>query len=325
MRAPSAAWNIERTILQITITDSKRILQELIAQARTLFPLFRYLLLQTETHAFCLALACAALIGFYPFCALLLSLMKHQFHWQGGYDVVVQALQVFYPTSQDWLISNLAFTIGGSKAKFELGSMIWVFLGAAGVFIPLEAGLNRLWKVQSDRPYWRNQLVGLSLTVVCCTLAIAFVAIIATIQAIVGFPIQLLDYIWSGFDFIRLILNRVVLHATAVCFFSVTIFLFYKYLPNTRVETLQVLPAAILAGVAAEVVKDIYVIVLPWMDIGGVNGSQGPFYVSVSFVILAYFETFVVLGGAFLATQSEAYPWMGFIRRKKADEVPPSS
>jgi uncharacterized BrkB/YihY/UPF0761 family membrane protein len=305
--------------------DGKHILRELGAHARTLFPLFRYLVLQTETHAFCLALACAALIGFYPFCALLLSLMQHQFHWAGGYDVVIQALKVFYPTSQDWLISNLAVTVSASRTKFELGSMIWVFLGAAGVFIPLEAGLNRLWKVQDDRPYWRNQLVGLSLTVVCCTLAIAFVAIIATLQAIVGFPIQLLDKIWLGFDFLRVILNRVVLHATAVCFFSVTIFLFYKFLPNKQVDTLQVVPAAILAGLAAEIVKDVYVTLLPWMDIGGETGSQGPFYISVSFVILAYFETFVVLGGAFLATQSEAYPWMGFIRLKKTDEVPPTS
>jgi hypothetical protein len=71
----------------------------------------------------------------------------------------------------------------------------------------------------------------------------------------------------------------------------------------------------------AEIVKDVYVAVLPLMDIGSANGSQGPFYVSVSFLILAYFETFVVLGGAFLASHSESYPWIGFIRRKKEKEI----
>jgi hypothetical protein len=49
--------------------------------SRTVFPLFRYLILRTETHAFCLALACAALIGFYPFCFLLLSFVKYLFRW----------------------------------------------------------------------------------------------------------------------------------------------------------------------------------------------------------------------------------------------------
>jgi hypothetical protein len=38
--------------------------------------------------------------------------------------------------------------------------------------------------------------------------------------------------------------------------------------------------------------------------------------------LLAYFETFVVIGCAFLASRSERYPWMGFLTRKKG-EVPP--
>src|SRR2546428_4093940 len=94
--------------------------QRITGAIRNLFPLFRYLVLQTETHAFCLALACAALIGFYPFCVLLLSLMRHQFHWPGGYDVIVQALRIFYPTSQDWLIGNLRITVNLTGRRFEL-------------------------------------------------------------------------------------------------------------------------------------------------------------------------------------------------------------
>ena len=104
--------------------------------------------------------------------------------------------------------------------------------------------------------------------------------------------------------FVQVSIDRIALHLTAVCFFSMTIFLFYKVIPNRKVETLQVLPAAILAGVFAEIVKDVYVVLLPLMDIGSNKGSQGPFYMSVSFVVLGYFETFVILGGAFLATQS---------------------
>src|SRR5689334_2152283 len=161
--------------------DSKKLLSDLAAEARTLFPLFRYLILQTETHAFCLALACAALIGFYPFCALMLSLMKHQFHWDGGYSVILNALQVLYP-NPDFIVRNLEATVRSSGGKFELGSAFWVFIGAAGVFIPLEAGLNRLWQIHEDRPYWQNQLFGISLTLVCCVLAVTFVIIIAALQ-----------------------------------------------------------------------------------------------------------------------------------------------
>ena len=102
-------------------------------------------------------------------------------------------------------------------------------------------------------------------------------------------------------------------------FFTFAVFLFYKFLPNRKIDTLQVLPAAVLAGIFGEIVKDVYVAVVPLMDLGTAAGSQGPFHVSVSFVILAYFETFVVLGGAFLATQTDMYPWLGFFTRKKPE------
>jgi len=290
------------------VRDKKELLKELAAHAKSLYPLFRYLVLQTETHAFCLALACAALIGFYPFCVLLLSIMRHVLHWDGGYSTLQKALQIFYPTGSNFLLSNLEATVGVYRRHFDYGSAFWVFLGAAGVFIPLEAGLNRLWKVQEDRPYWKNQIVGLSLTAVCCFLALAFVAINNLVQTIVGFvPIQ----------FFQDAVGRVFLHLTAAAFFSITILLFYKVIPNKHVGLVQVLPAAVLAGVVAELVKDIYVLVLPFMDIGSHEGSQGPFYMSVSFVVLGYFETFVILGGAFLATQSEKYPWMGFTKSNK--------
>jgi len=307
--------------------DKKAILKEMGVHVRSLFPLFRYLILQTETHAFCLALACAALIGFYPFCLLLLSIMRYLLNWDGGFEVVLQAIRLYFPNSQDWLISNLRASIGNSSGRIELGSIFWVFLGAAGVFVPLEAGLNRLWKVQEDRTYWRNQLLGLTLTTVCGSMALCFVAINAAIQAIIHLPFRPLQPVWNGFGVIEAFFGYIVLQITAVVFFSTAILLFYKFLPNRQIETQRVLPAAILAGIVAEIVKDIYILVLPFLDIGSIRGSQGPFHVSVSFVVLAYFETFVVLGGAFLATQTESYPWMGFIRTawKPSSAPPPDS
>src|SRR5215471_9033551 len=120
--------------------DYRKLTRDIATQTRTLFPLFRYLLLQTETHAFCLALACAALIGFYPFCVLLLSIMQHQLHWETGYQVVLNAVREFYPAGRDALINNLVISVKLIGDRLHFGSVLWVFLGAAGVFIPLEAG-----------------------------------------------------------------------------------------------------------------------------------------------------------------------------------------
>src|SRR5262249_9132833 len=153
---------------------------------------------------FCLALACAALIGFYPFCVLLLSVMKHQLHWDTGYQVLLNTLRVFYPTAKDFgrdfLQYNLEVSVGSAGGRLEIGSVLWVFLGAAGVFIPLEAGLNRLWKVDHDRPYWQNQVVGLTLTFALWALAIAFIVINSLIKIIVGWPFELLNNLWDQFS-----------------------------------------------------------------------------------------------------------------------------
>ena len=126
----------------------------------------------------------------------------------------------------------------------------------------------------------------------------------------------MLEMIWERFSILEVALTTLVLHITAAAFFVIAVFVFYQFLPNRKMDPMQVLPAAIIAGVAAEIVKDIYVLLLPWMDIRDNQGSQGPFFMSVSFVLLGYIETFVVLGGAFLATHTEAYPWMGFIPRQ---------
>jgi membrane protein len=274
---------------------------------KNLIPLFRYLILQTETHAFCLALACAALIGFYPACLVMLSVLKHIFQWNAAYDVFIDTLRLYYPTSQEFLIHNLEVDL--PSRSVELGSLVWILLAATGIFVPLETGFNRLWQVREDRPYWLNQIVGFLLAVGCSLMGLAFVSISTALQFIVDFfPTEIL----------RRTLDYLVIRGVTTGFLIATIFAFYKFLPNKKVKTRDVLPAAILAGIMAELVRMIYRLVLP---ITNLASTQGPYVVSVTFVLLAYFETFVVLGGAFLASRTDRYPWMGFLRTKSSGTI----
>jgi YihY family inner membrane protein len=274
-------------------------------EVKNLFPLFRYLVLQTETHAFCLALAAAALLAFFPACLVMLGVFKNILRWDGAYEVVLQTVRSYFPTSQDTVVSALKNRAGLLGRNGQLGSILWVLLGAAGVFIPLETGLNRLWKIQQDRPYWLNQMVGFTLTVICVVLGLLFLSISAVLHQIVSyFP----------FEIVRNILNFFIIRITMTCLFIVAIFALYKFLPNKRVDASQVLPAAILAGIMAEFVRVVYTHSVP-----NFAATQGPFSTSVTFLLLVYFETFVVLGCAFLATETERYPWMGFLKRKRSE------
>ena len=96
-----------------------------------------------------------------------------------------------------------------------------------------------------------------------------------------------------------------------------TIFALYKFLPNKKIDARQVFPAAVLAGAIAELVRVVFVHLFP-----DLYPTQGPFAISVTFLVLVYFETFVVLGCAFLASRTERYPWMGFLPLKRNQPAP---
>jgi membrane protein len=275
----------------------------LVREIKNFFPLFRYLILQTETHAFCLALAGAALLAFFPSCLVMLAIFKNILHWDNAYKVLLDTLQAYFPVNQDFIVRNLRVTLEQMGRRSGIASLLWVLLGAAGIFIPLETGLNRLWKVPEDRPYWLNQLVGFTLTLACTGLGLLFLSISTALHAIVRqVPTVVL----------RTTMSFIVIRATTTCFFVVTIFALYKFLPNKQIEARQVLPAAILAGVMSELVRVVFKSVVP-----NLAPTQGPFATAVTFLLLIYFETFVVLGCAFLASRTERYPWIGFLKTKE--------
>jgi membrane protein len=285
--------------------------QRLTTELKNLFPLFRYLILQTETHAFCLALAAAALLGFFPASVVFLTLLRNVFHWDAAYNVLLDTLTIYFPANQKFVVRNMVVVAQGFRTRTQILSLLWVLLGSAGVFIPLETGLNRLWQVREDRPYWKNQLVGFTLTIGCSALALFFVAISTELHSMI---------LYLPFDIVRRATRFTVIRTTITCLFIVTTFALYKFLPNKKIETMQVVPAAIIAGLVAEVVRVIFSQMLPFLR---VVATQGPFSTSVSFLLLVYFETFVLLGGAFLASRSERYPWMGFLKTKRSN-LPPS-
>ena len=113
--------------------------QRLDQEIRNLFPLFRYLVLQTETHAFCLAMACAALLGFFPASVAFLTLLKNVLRWDAAYNVLLDTLRIYFPTNQAFVTRNMVtYAQAFGRTRIQLLSLVWVLLGSAGVFVPLE-------------------------------------------------------------------------------------------------------------------------------------------------------------------------------------------
>ncbi len=245
-------------------------------------PLLRYLLFTTETHALCGSLAFFAMLCFYPVSLLLVWLAKYALRSPAALDVVRRALQSYYPVGQEFLLRNLEASSWRFGPDLSTYSIVWILLGGAGVFIPLEMAFNRLWGFGEHRPYWRNQLLGLLLTLACWTLALAVFLAVAALPPLLRGP---------------------ALHLAVVVAGALAIFLFYRCLPHGRVTSAATLPAAVLTALAAEAVRWLFVLVLPLLQL---PRSQGPFHVSVSFLVFVYVEAFVLLAGAFLAAEATA-------------------
>ena len=69
--------------------------------------LLHYLVLRTETHAYCAAIAFFALVAFYPLCTLMLWASKGFLAETPAHSVMVQTLQEYYPQGQEFLLRNL--------------------------------------------------------------------------------------------------------------------------------------------------------------------------------------------------------------------------
>ena len=85
---------------------------------------------------------------------------------------------------------------------------------------------------------------------------------------------------------------------------SVLIFLLiYWVLPNRRLPLRAVLPAAVTTGLLWELAKLLYIAALPWLDFQAV---YGPFSVSVSLMMWAFFSGLLMLAGAHYSASRHA-------------------
>ncbi len=243
-------------------------------------PLLHTLLLSIETHALCGALAFFAMLGFYPLSVLLISLAKYVLRSPAALEVVRLAVQSYYPAGQEFVLRNLEASSWQFRGELSVSLALWIFLGGAGVFIPLEMAFNRLWGFSAHRPYWHNQLVGLALTAACWALAVALVLAVSLVSRPLRAP---------------------VLWVAAPALACLALFLAYRLLPHGPVPSRVALGAAVLTAATGEVVRWAFLLVLPRLDLAR---SHGPFQVSISFLMLAYVEAYVLLAGAFLAAEA---------------------
>jgi membrane protein len=250
-------------------------------------------LLRTEVHTFAFSVAANAILSFFPFVLLLLTLIRRVFHSAAMYEVVVQLLRDSLPAGQDFVIRNLNALVS-ARQRTQIFSLLILLVTSTGIFLPLEVALNRIWHFRNNRSYWGNQLIALGLTFGCGVLALISVGLTA------GNVVLLRSFTFGhGIAAMRLagfISMKVFAIATSIAIF----FLIYWLLPNGKVPALAVLPAAIIMGLLSEILKYAYILALPRLNFQEV---YGPFALSASLMFWAFLTGLLLLSGAYLSAE----------------------
>ena len=252
----------------------------------------RYLL-RTEVHTFAFSVAAYAILSFFPFLLLLLTLIRRVLHSRLMYDVVENLLRDYLPTGQEFVIRNLNAQVV-SHHKAQLFSLVMLLISSTGIFVPLEVALNRVWGFPNNRSFLGNQLIALGLAFACGSLALLSVGLTAGNVAILRSVLH-----GYGAWYVRLvgfITMKVFLIGASIAIF----FLIYWLLPNGKVPAPAVLPTAVIMGLLSEALKYAYIFALPFLNFGEV---YGPFAISVSLILWAYLSGMLLLTGAHLSAQ----------------------
>lgn len=271
-----------------TIPDSIAIESEVSdPHQSTLVALLRYLS-RTAVHTYAFSVAANVILSLFPFIVLMLTISR-LLHSSQMVNVIRGMLEVLLPTGQEFVTRNMVYLVYSQK-RVAAVSVVMLLISSTGVFLPLEVALNQVWGVKENRSYVRNQLISLGLAFMVGLLALLSIAISASHETLLKF----IFFGHTGSPFFHFI-ERTVLRVLGVAASITLFFLIYWILPNRHVRVMAVLPGAVITGVLWEAAKQLYIFVLPWLDLKSV---YGPFSISVGLMLWAFLSGLILLAGA---------------------------
>ncbi len=256
--------------------------------------------MQTEVHVYGFSIAANVLLAFFPFLIVIFSVCRFTLGWSATVDAIELVLNDYFPGAAGDAGSFFAFirrnllATAGSRRAMEIVSVFLLLFAANGIFQPLEVAFNRVWGIARNRSYLRNQLVSLGLIFACGTLALASTVLSGVTVKHLGVA-----------SVAARTAEMALLKTAAIPLGILMLFLVYWLLPNARIPARHVFPAAVVVGLALEVLK--YVNMLTWpLWRAKLRAEYGPFTYSVTILLWGFLGAMIVLAGAEWAARSHS-------------------
>jgi YihY family inner membrane protein len=266
-----------------------------------LLPSLRYVF-TPEVHVYASSIAANALLSFFPFTIILLTVCSQWLHWTNAYNVILDLLRANLPAGSAFVIRNLVAFSGG-RHRLQVISLVALFYTSSGVFLPLEIALNKVWGFPENRSLFRNQAVSFLLAVMAGVMALSSVSLATGAQSLVKG-----SSLWTRWPHLRELISRLVLEGVSFPSLIVIFFIIFYVLPNGTVSARRVIPGAIAAGLLTEGGKFVYVATLPLLKFREV---YGPFTLAVTLLFWAFAGALIVLWSAHVAVHAWYPPRTG--------------
>lgn len=263
------------------------------ATAKLLWPSAQFLT-TTEAHTYAYSVSANLLLAFLPF-MLLMVWISRQFSARGiVISVVSQFVQIYLPTGGGVIIRDINHLASQQTAR--IFSIIMLAITSTGVFLPLEVALNGIWGIKKNRSYLGNQAVSLGVVAICGTLGV-----IAIQLSVLGQ--QAVDWIAPGSGWLPRLLDFCVLKTFAFPAAILGFFFIYWLLPNGKITPERVFPAALYAGILAEIFETVFRWILPVLHFGKLYASLA---LPVTLLVWGYAGALLLLFGATLSARGVA-------------------
>lgn len=190
------------------------------------------------------AIAYYALLSFFPFLLLVLSLLGSVTADDKDRIAVLTFVFRYFPTQLDFITGQLdAFR--QTRAPLGIAGALGLIWASLGVFGAVTSAVNEAWGVEKQRSFWKHRMVSFLMLVASGSVMIVALLFVTAIQVAEAswFGVMLSRFHWLT------ALQTLTFRYLSVILLTVGIGLIFYFIPNAKTRFRDVWVGAILTGI----------------------------------------------------------------------------
>jgi len=259
------------------------------------------------THA--AAIAYYALLSFFPFLLLVLSLLGSVTANDKDRIAVLTFIFRYFPTQLDFVTAQLdAFR--QTRAQLSVAGGLGLIWASLGVFGAITSAVNEAWGVEKQRSFWKHRMVSFLMLVAAGTVMIIALLLVTAVQVAEAswFGAMLSRFHWLT------ALQTLTFRYLSVILLTMGIGLVFYFIPNAKTRFRDVWVGAILTGLLWRATFSLFAWYIKHNS--RLTMIHGSIAAVVVFLLWVYVSSIILMYGVeFTAAYAR-------LRRRRPDEMP---